>query len=205
MKLASNLGMYEDEWKEEDWLFMYGEVPVIIILWPGALALVLASLVSSAVAPCGTARRGEKHSKIPKRDTGRVAARVRPRQSQAGYSEREMSRERQGTNSLFPDETANRNTSPAHAPHQAAGHALAAGAVRMIAVWVGHGDGLCAGADKRVLATAAGGRAEVWAGRHVDVDVEVEFGIDCGDAVYGATGDARIVVDAVVNDGGGQG
>ena len=32
MKLASSLGMYEDEWKEEDWLFMYGEVPVIIIL-----------------------------------------------------------------------------------------------------------------------------------------------------------------------------
>jgi hypothetical protein len=30
--VASSLGMYEDEWKDEDWLFMYGEVPVIIML-----------------------------------------------------------------------------------------------------------------------------------------------------------------------------
>ena len=50
MKLASNLGMYEDEWKEEDWLFMYGEVPVIIILWPAALALVSGK-------PCGFGSR----------------------------------------------------------------------------------------------------------------------------------------------------
>lgn len=38
MKLASNLGMYEDEWNDVDWLLMYGEVPVIIILRQDSLA-----------------------------------------------------------------------------------------------------------------------------------------------------------------------
>lgn len=53
----------------------------------------------------------------------------------------------------------------------------------MIAVRVGHGDGLRASADERVLATAARGRAKFKAGRHLDgfdvVDVDfVKVDID---------------------------
>lgn len=43
----------------------------------------------------------------------------------------------------------------------------------MVAVGVDHGDGLRAGADEGVLATAAHGRVEVWTGGHVDVVVVV--------------------------------
>jgi hypothetical protein len=83
MKLASNLGMYEDEWNDDDWLLMYGEVPVIIMLWhdplvpgPGRTE------VGNSVATAG--RRGNrKRQHCQPRHQG-VAARVRLRQSRAG-------------------------------------------------------------------------------------------------------------------------
>ena len=77
-------------------------------------------------------------------------------------------RDRRGDYSLISDETAHRNAAPADASHQAAGQALATAAISMLAVGVGHGDRLRAGADERVLATAAHGRVEIGTGRHVD-------------------------------------
>lgn len=69
------------------------------------------------------------------------------------------------TNSLVPDEAADRNSSPAHATHEAAGHEapgerLAPGPAALVTVGVldVHGDGLCA--DEGVLSTAAHGRVE---------------------------------------------
>lgn len=76
----------------------------------------------------------------------------------------------------------------------------------MLAIWVRHGDGLRAGADERVLTTAAGGRVPVRAGRHVDVDVDVDVNVASLDASSSGVGDGAAGVEEinkVVVGGGG--
>jgi hypothetical protein len=69
-----------------------------------------------------------------------------------------IERNKERTNLLIANETAKGKTSPASASHEATSQALAAIAVDVVSVWVVHGNGLCAGADERVLAAAACGR-----------------------------------------------
>lgn len=72
----------------------------------------------------------------------------------------------------------------------------------MLAVGVGHGDWLRAGADERVPATAASGRVQIGAGRHLDVEIKARV-VRCFDVGGGSAGKGAAVVRKVgqVKDG----
>ena len=109
-----------------------------------------------------------------------------------------------GLDVLISNETADGDTSPTHSAHHAAGQRLSAGAAGRVAIGVDHGDGLGAGADERVLATAAHGRVERRACSHVDVDVcnvdvRATEELSVGDSAAGSgVDDVEEVVSAVV-------
>lgn len=85
--------------------------------------------------------------------------------------------------SLITDKTAKGHAAPAHAAHEAAGETLATVPVDIVAVLDVHGDGLRAGADKRVLPRAAHGSIEARASSHCSVVAIAQVDVDIDGAV----------------------
>lgn len=100
---------------------------------------------------------------------------------------------------LVSHKAAKGHAAPADAAHQAAGEAFATIPVDIVAVLDVHGNGLGAGADKRVLPRSAHGSVKARASSHVggvvavaevDVDVDVDGGVGArvGEELLGGRG-----------------
>lgn len=154
MKLASSLGKYDEEWKEGDCATPpKGEVPCIAILFIHVSELLRAGSAETFV-------KGFQMTRIS-RAAAQLSVDANPSMTPIKSVEgpdRKIERNKERTNLLITNETAKGKTSPASASHEATSQALAAIAVDVVSVWIVHGNGLCAGADERVLAAAACGR-----------------------------------------------
>lgn len=75
---------------------------------------------------------------------------------------------------LIPNETSDGKATPAHPVHQTTGQAFAPRPVRILAVWVDHGNRLRPGTDEGILATAANGRVQCRTSSHIDVSARKE-------------------------------
>lgn len=101
---------------------------------------------------------------------------------------------------LVPNKTTERHAAPAHAAHETASKALATVPVDIVAVLDVHGDGLGAGADKRVLPRAAHGSIEAWASSHGGVVAIAQFdvGVDVGVDVESGVGEELVGLRALL-------